>query len=991
IIYSAILGAPAVWDTAWPAGEPKPPEVFLGFLETVAHNKAPGEEGAYIADILSTLVSRNTMHEERKVPTYRNIGDAAYIDAQLSSRADRQFERTVACFKDLVCSALATPSTEFQPELEAPGYGMFRPGVSAAYGACASARDQEAAAKTAHAQAVSNKNQNNNPATQEAERQAAAAVTAATAATRMAFAALVAVVPELQQQGGEQVLRKLVADEHRAFAVSKEFEKRFRILFMECRADGKDILKDEELKKLGDNGHPIVASLAASAREIATLKEGQGVDTAGPKIAALERSITDAHLPQQVITELMAVTGLLRNPEKTRADAETEIAKVEGRYCYPVRKAVAHAMRKLAEAHAVGEVSDEQWITARLLFQGAAKLPCAPNINTDRWWARFWNDVSKLLHGEKTDRWYLNLVVGAVKLPYYPVKWFWKATIGNENFKAEVRDQHSSYVSSKDGKPHKNWWKRKHAGALQAATAVAFVAELARAIYGSVDFSNDFWEGIRAHFFRFPTNWVSVAPGTAFRSPLEWFTPQPGPMDTLQAYNDDPNLPDKLKDRPDTVYKSSYNVGNDSAKEAKARLRWLRAHPGVLQFMQERTTGVHVNGYTVLPKLPSTLRYDTIRTGPSKMELKKVWRLLRMDTVRIQDGLVLNRANADAFIDTLRAMEKAAANGHIFLGMGAKKIDYAYMTARGMAWEDNGFLVTAQRRDAMERLRIKDNNNALFVTLQPGVADSAGQFGLRAKLGVSGEYIENPDAFVALWRQNVKKITGEDPTQVVASPEALRQAFDSTRAALWGTAIRGAKAEFEEAMIMRQVGALNLGEATTNMLRANTDVRELLMQFGTRAAYRLNPARMEQFVHRVVAYKQNGGDVKDYSPFTQPQGKLVGWALGQGYFTAGQFKFEEPTGNIPARKPQAGGVLGADAQAFYAGAGATELNAVLDELNADNVFRQKAYSMAVATDQRAINARRLGTITVSGSGSGMEVKIADKRQAKRWLSTYAGR
>jgi hypothetical protein len=165
----------------------------------------------------------------------------------------------------------------------------------------------------------------------------------------------------------------------------------------------------------------------------------------------------------------------------------------------------------------------------------------------------------------------------------------------------------------------------------------------------------------------------------------------------------------------------------------------------------------------------------------------------------------------------------------------------------------------------------------------------------------------------------------------------------------------------------------------------------LLMEFGTRAAYRLNPARMEQFVQRLVAYKKAGNDVKDYSPFTLPQGKLVGWALGQGYFTAGQFTVEEPTGNIPAKKPQAGGTLSADAQAFYTSAGAAQLNVVLNELKADNAFRQKAYGMVTGTDQRSRNAARLGTIAVTGNGSSMEVKIADKTQAKRWLSTYAGR
>jgi hypothetical protein len=419
---------------------------------------------------------------------------------------------------------------------------------------------------------------------------------------------------------------------------------------------------------------------------------------------------------------------------------------------------------------------------------------------------------------------------------------------------------------------------------------------------------------------------------------------------------------------------------------------------------------VHVNGWRNLPKNAATLKFDTvsIADGQEKrvvgsdtipaterqVTTQRVWKTLRMDTVRIADGLVLNRANADAFVDTLMAMEARNANGKGFLNIGAKKLDYAFMTnaANKIAWEDNGFLVPTERLAMMERLRIKDNGNSLFVTLQPGVADTSGPLGMRAKLGASQEYLEKPDTFVTLWRQNVTKLSGEDPTQVAVPEQTLRTAFDSTRAALWGTAIRSSTVEFEEAQIMRQVGALHLSDATTEMLKANKDVRGMLLQFGGTSGYNLNPYRIEDFVQRLASYKQKGGKIEDFSPFMR--GARVGWAMGQGYFATRQFAVQEvqeagATDTMHAQPRH--GALSAAAKAFYASPGAGKLDSVLSEMHANEGGKQRIYDFLTGTGPRADAARRLARVTVSGQGAGMTVTITDRAELKKWLATYVRR
>lgn len=1010
VVLSIILASSSV------DGSPLAPQAynaFFDFLENAAQHSAPGKEGAFMANVLLALTSRNTMDEELKLNTLRQIADVTLIDRTLSQKADPMLEKAVALFKNALDHELATPTTTLNPELEVPGMGYYyRKGIGAAMAERTEAITALAEANAAYQAAVAACSTDANEANAKAVQTTSAARNAATTRVNNASDAVVKIVPEIgnkSEQDAMPIIQVLISHEQEMPRISRKFEDAFRLAFIECRRNGMGLDDKSEkpddaigLDKLGDNGHPSVMALVNQAKDVAAFIAEHGQAKAAARIAALETSTSGAQLPKAIKEEMAVVIAQMKEAQGYNKDpTEKEIADIEKRYGYPVKKAAICAMKNYAQMR-TGTIPDAQWITARVRFQGDA-IPKSMPLKRDRF-RGIRNDLQRIIHLQLPDAWYMRYPIQAmgIVIPYYPVKWFAKATLRNDNLKEGIRNQKSTYID-KNGNRQQSKWKRKHTGLFQAGSAILLAADMVISLVSSVNYSvkhnYGLWDGFKkgvegaaSWYYRLPPAQLSVAPGTALRNPMTWWNPQLGDKDTLKSYEDDVNIPERLATRPDGYYKGAFGVGNDSTQETGKRLDWLRGRQGVLQFLQERTSGVHVNDWKILPKNPATtLKFDTTTVEGGQVKGARVWRILRMDTTRIADGLVLNRANTDAFVDTLRAMEARKANGSGFMGIGTKKLDYAFMQtqANKMAWEDYGFLVPKERLDLMEALRIKDGSNALFVTLQPGVR---AMLEPRSKLGVSSEYIEKPDDFVLLWRNNVMKICGSDPATVPVPQSAIQQAFEATRTALWKTNIRDASAEFEEAQIMRQVGTLHLGDATMAMLSANKDVRGLLMQFGGTSGYSLNPNRIDDFVQRLASYKQKGGNINDFSPFMH--GARVGWAMGQGYFAAKQFTMQETTEASEAAavhvQPHAG-TLSAGAKAFYAGTGAAKVNAILAGMGANEGAKERVYEMLIGTSPRAEAAKRLAGITVSGEGAGMAVTMGDIPQAKKWLAAYARR
>jgi hypothetical protein len=1036
---------------------PKAYKAFFDFLEIAAHSSAPGREGAFIANVLLSLASSNTVNEELKVNTQSYLADVILIENTLGRKADPLLEKAVVMFRDMLNTELTTPTNEMVGELDAPGLGCGgRRGIidavtnhvaASAAVKSAKAAHEEAEAKhneawdaynaasnacdaavTAHSTAVAARQKNNTAANIEATtttsqaatnaqtvlraaesvfvaaeatlQNAAGTLQAAEARRQAAQQAILSLVPEVAGMDGENAglaVRRLFRQEQEFLHASKAFQDAFRSAFMDsCRSgkrlDAKTADKPDEatgLDQLGDTGHPLVMAFAIQARAVSAFIAEHGHDKAWNKLSALDTSVSGMRLPRSLIREMDDVVERMRNTSSgngyEKEAVEKSIATIEKRYCYPVKKAAVWAIDNYPRSR-LGQVSDFQWIAARLIFQHESRLKSSP-FKPDKF-RGLRNDWHLMMHRQLPATWYLKVPILAVGFAgfYYPGKWFAKATFLNRNFKKGIRGQGSMYTDKYDRK-HQSWWKKGYTGILQATGAATVATLLISSLVSSMNFSARYqdsaWKGAKAWYWRLPPSQLAATPGKMlFRWPWQWPTIVPGRYDTLKTYDDDLNIPERLPGRPDSYFRSAFGVGNDSAG-AKKRLDWLRNHKGVLQFFQERVSGMHVNEVHYLAKNPAnTLKSDTT-TVNGHVVTTRVWRTVRLDTQPITDGLVLNRDIADEFVDTLMAREAQAAVGHP-LGIGAKTLDYAYMAANRLAWEGDGFLIGQKKQELMKQFRVMDDDNGVFILLQSGAKDLLEP---RAHLGVSTKYITRPDMFVDGWRKNLRALTGVDPTQVPVSPEALRQAFDSTSAQLMGSAIRDATPEFEAAGIAARYGA---DDSTRSLLGKNDDIRSLLLQFGGTSGYYLNQNRIDDFVQYLASWKQAGKKISDFNPFAQ--GAQAGWASTEGYFSTSPFPAQgaTDTSNAAAAPPQAGaGTLSPEAKAFYSGPGGAQLDAVLDGMKADDSTRQNVYDMLTDTSIRAKGRRALASLDVSGSGTTMKVTVGNKKMAKKWLSSYA--
>lgn len=1017
ILYTAMLGNGSRWGAdgaglPWPKGEPTPPEAFFSFLAATAKKEAPGREDEFMAGVLLTLAAGATrdesVNESARRKAYRTLADVAYVEGELGRRADAAFEHVVATFKASLDETLTTPRTELSGT-DAAGYGYeCRPGVRAAVEERTAALDAQKKAQADQAAANAAYTGHPSKANEDALRAADAAVAAAGTRVQAANQRLVLLVPELatlQRAEATALVGGLLAGEERPAAISRAYEDSFRSVFIDvCRNGslGADDLK-AALGKLGDQGNPLLMSLVEEAKQAADTKARGDIGRAAVQAAALEGRIAGAQLPEQVRGELNAVAAQVKDREKP-APGQEDIQKIADRYAYAAKNAAfAPLVGYMASVAEPGELPVGKWIATRMRFEGAAKIGKHPAVKYDgklAWIARDWNLIC---NGQWPENNLLKLLGKAALwavIPYYPAKLFVKFTFRNENFHLEVRNQ-GRPITTKTGKKVPSRWKRKHTGILQAAVAAAIVAEIGAAYvatvrqFGPVDGTVKFFTSSGFPYIRPAWNYLSAAPGNIGREPWAWWSPQLEPVDRYRANNDDMNIPERLQGRGRGYCQKAYGVGCDSstdtaAKEAGARLAWLRARPGVLQFFQERTTGVHVNGWRLLPKGPSTMVIAPVKKNPqdtAAVTYDTSYNVLRMDTVSVADGLVLNTASADAFVDTLRAHEARKANGTRLFGIG-RRIDYAYMEANKLAWEDQGFLTSTETRDAMVKCRIKGGDNAQFLAIQPNTRN---RIEVRAELGRSTEYIAQPDAFVKAWRERVAAISGVDPVTAAAPEWAIADAFDSTRAAEWGRSIRGCANEFEQRTIMEQVKAPNMSQTTLDILAANQDIRRMLLEFTTtQSGYGLAPGRLNDFVQRLLMHKNAKGSIADYSPFSSPPGGRVAWAMKQGYFNSKQMKGEEgaaPDTAMQSRREAAKAIpLSSDAAAFYDSPGGSALNGLLNEVNASDGGRERLYKLLTGNPVRVRAAGNQSSITVSGSGAGMTATIGNAGKARKWLA-----
>ncbi len=1035
---------------------------FFHFLESTAQVEYPGNEDKCIGGVLSELAKKSTIETDTQIKPRARLVDATYLDNYLNSGSAREIEGAVIDFQNLLREALVTPATELHRALETPGLGLavaatiakerFDAAVAAEAAALAKCTQgsmpneayaeyvktpayaanykayHEAAGKTeAAGKALANevpgldtlKNDSAKTAAVRAKLTAEARdVRTFNDATRMLGGEfkLQLIAGSDAKTMGEKLKNMRVAQNGLLLGLIAEAEKLNSDTALE--AFKKTVMDKDAAEVAKNSAKADDAKQAAAAYTFAEARmkvAEMSVDRKAlqQKTEALAAAITAAQMTAPLKEELCGIVRGIAKDNIPKESIDERLKGVRNRNAYPAAKAASMVMERLDKKEYLdgSGIPHARFVAARVLYEAQQKRTPKSEVVHDNASDRFKNKLRNGLALMSP----LNAAAAAWDITYNWIPMPFRLKTVREHWRHRRDWVHKTL---KDDTPDldKPIMRRGFLAAMEAAAIVFTLGQLGSATLQTIHSAHGaigrglsaqflgwpFREGSGFLFVRFPLANPFPYKTHDWQWPVSYLNPVHLQYENASLVTDDFNIPERLAKRGDAYYQSAYGAGMSNDGKDKERLAWLRAHDGVLRFMQERVAGFKVTGWTKLDMASTPPTLENVRTERRARKIKDprsgaerdtteiaqvadtVWKLVKLDTSAIKDGMVLNRHKTDEFIDFLRATE-ARHKGW--------KMDYNFVQNDRLAWEDRGYLVTKEKLGVMQRFGIKDNGNANFVIAQ-SLGDSLGPLGLRAKPGISTEYIEKPDAFIRAWRGCVVKLGYDDPA-VAAVPQAvIRQAFDSTRIAEWGNSIRSAKAEFEEAQIRRKLG-VDLADTTWSLLRANEDVGRLLMQFGGTSGYYLNPGRIDDFVQRVVDHKQAAkGDTAAVDGFNPSlHGTLVRSLITEGYIITSLPQEAVQHSAAPAAVPVRGAAsvgLSADAAAFYGGKNAAPVVALLKslKLGANKRAEQKAYEMLVSGDDPAVRARNQGRITASGTGAGMTVTVVNRDLAKRFLNAY---
>lgn len=551
-------------------------------------------------------------------------------------------------------------------------------------------------------------------------------------------------------------------------------------------------------------------------------------------------------------------------------------------------------------------------------------------------------------------------------------------------------------------------------------------------------FDKDFWVGGNRKQVlgdAFPWNW-------------DWSGPQDPTNEELRkySYNDNYVIPERLANRVDPeseyfagedFFTSRYGVGHMLPGEkddsnAKARLEWLRRHPDVLRFLDERDRLSRVVKWELLDekaKIPDNDKDDknnkpvcaTVNNGKNVV-CHPLW----IQTEPLKDGWKLNERVADEFIEALRALDTQHT-----------AITYDYLNSNLQLWKHDGYLIKKQEAALMDWAGLDTLDDARFLMAQPQAIT------LLAPLLSRGEsqlYLETSyrDEFIAAWREEIKKaVPNVDAMFQSVSEDAMKAAFDATvagvKAGPMTAMLVDCTEDYNRRLVMDDVekirmemGIPSLAQATVDALVQHSELREFFLKFTvTDAAEELEGATFDEFVGDwllplVESDPQHAAEkLEEFDPFTTPQGSRVQWAERYEYMR----KVPLPPATGEAAAPAEEGAtppLSDEAKTFYGNAAVNgglndTLRVMLDSLyeatGTDGEAMRRAYGSDRVKTEEAVRAelyrmltsagqndgdattkgdiekcRMLG-ITVTGTGDAMKIEV-NGRTANRGLRQY---
>jgi hypothetical protein len=1005
-------GKTEFWS-AWPNnGLPRPDQAFFQYLEGVAVRRAAAggtTPGRFIGEALKSMAESRTVGSSKG--GVRSLIDHSYVDGYLTRRAAEPIDRTVGAFGQVLDGVMQTPADQIHSETGVPGLG-FEPVDEQAV------RDKEREVLTARQTAEAWARQANDLEGKNGYDEAVQNRDAAIAVHH--------------RRVGE--LQALVDNANAAVLTRERLVTTFRDTLLE-QGDTTDLAnlhermkwaKNPAVEALMDDIDDVLAEKGALQAAIMDEVGRAGAEEKRPQPATileqslskehagfrasvqrLRQAVEDANIPEEVKQELRDLIESIENINVPRAMIDERKDKLRKRYAYPLVEVTKLALRRLEQSGGlrIGEIKDDEWVIARTIWERSGEEIASQPIRARGFWDRLSDGVVRwttTLYGIKKILGILATLTTLRLLHRNLLSRHRSEAIPNRTATGEVDEKKPEAVAF-GLFTLRNWHKGLvHLGLLCYAAATAYVGLMHSPSMG-------------AHYWR---------------GPIEsrgYLTAAVTPKTYRRTIDDSYDIPDRLQKRDAEYYTDTYGVTDPE------NLAWLRKHPEVLRFFQERRSLRKVKSWETLGDTPETC---STKQSPLPNSCKRLgleteeaianysggvvntddgWEpkrnmpvccLIGVEFENIGDGLKLNPGEADAFVSYLRTQEggKAAVDG-----------TYLNDAENMLTWTDKRFLVSQQQDNAMRVYGISDVPNVEFAVAQK----SHLQRKLKPCVVVGDATVfvkeEHRDAFVTAWREAVAAREDVEDPRLDSVSEAT---MDETFAATLETAgkrgwTRNTEAEYKEKKLSAEFEQLNLRTQTSkDIYIAQEDVRELMQKFIARGAeYRVNPGRSDELVRLLDSQKRAGTPVVEFDPFVDPPGKRAQGLANAGLI--GRTETFEGAKQTRGDSPTTTNAMSEEAQNFYNNDSHADFNtflnarieAMFDDANAGEAMRQ-AYGGDREATARAIrgevhrlltsgstrDARLRESYGISVSGEGEEMKITfDARNARRGLSGHISR
>lgn len=623
----------------------------------------------------------------------------------------------------------------------------------------------------------------------------------------------------------------------------------------------------------------------------------------------VDKMIEEAPLPVETKAEMRKVFAAVKKKGSTDGLGE-QIEGLRKAHAYPLRKVALLAAQNLDKPSKNNPVAldPKQRINARMIWEEESEDREDPPIKQKGWWARKFNWLDRRLSPTSDEAFYWLILKGIGR--------GFKSNLIDMKPSNFMQKTHSERLDDGTQVPSR-FMRRGPSGFLRLTAKLYLIATMVVAIGWS------------------PSVWNHYVAQSRWYRPWTWITPLQVPRPTIRRIHDSYDVPERLAGRGDRYYREYYGVGTKrlqsegSDSGTRARLDWLRNHPDALRFFQERilTTErqlpMRVDNWRQLGETPETCGMLPGPAGsarqapqPGQQPARPVPRSCENLNVRtteaaqryephdpdswtgtqmvcctievrrtpIADGLLLNTTSSDRFVDMLMAQER-----------GGTQINYGYLssTENRLRWVSEGFLVGPNEYDIIRNYKVENRDNIQFLLVQGSRA--TGRLAPIFERAHAPDFVEmaNHDRFVSMWIGQARTLQGGEgnPAVDLLSDDIVSRSFDA--AITEGRSARpqvvlDVTAEHQRWSALREVEPLNLQTDTAkDVVAAQQDIRQLLAQFlPSSASFAINLERSDEFVMVLDQHKRRGLSVSDFSPFSDPQGSRVQWAISMGYMRA---------------------------------------------------------------------------------------------------------